>query len=150
MRQTRPVETLDLDTDDGTMPESRESLEAAIVGHRIIGVSRPPKSSDGFGKCWLEGMVLTLDTGATVLVEGVGDCCAYSSIEAIIHHLPTMDHVITAVETADEYTRWFIVADAGDVLELQVGWSAGNPFYYAYGFSVTVVPASPVNLYKTL
>jgi hypothetical protein len=28
----------------------------------------------------------------------------------------------------------------GDVLELQVGWSPGNPFYYAYGFHIDVVP----------
>lgn len=32
-------------------------------------------------------------------------------------------------------------AVVGDVMELEVGWSCGNPFYYGYGFSINVVPA---------
>ena len=46
------------------------------------------------------------------------------------------------VGTTGEYTRWHIYADLGDVLELTVGWSCGNPFYYGYGFYIDVVPAA--------
>ena len=42
------------------------------------------------------------------------------------------------VGTTDGFTRWHIYADMGDVLELEVGWSCGNPFYYGYGFNITV------------
>lgn len=40
--------------------------------------------------------------------------------------------------------------DMGDVLELNVGWSSGNPFYYAYGFNIRVTdvgePDGPVRV----
>ena len=46
--------------------------------------------------------------------------------------------MITGVGTTDGYTTWHIYADMGDVLELSVGWSCGNPFYYAFRFHITV------------
>jgi hypothetical protein len=47
-------------------------------------------------------------------------------------------HIITGVGTTDGYATWHIYADMGDVLELSVGWSCGNPFYYGYGFDISV------------
>ena len=46
--------------------------------------------------------------------------------------------MILGVGTTDGYTTWHIFADMGDVLELTVVWSCGNPFYYGYGFTITV------------
>lgn len=119
--------TVSEDDDDGTMPESVANLAAAVVGHRIVTV---------------DGNRLHLDDGRIVTLVGESNCCAYTDVERIIQHLPGTDHMITAVTTTDGYTRWHILADAGKVLELQVGWSCGNPFYYAYGFTIEVEPAS--------
>lgn len=118
--------TVDEDEDDGTMPRSVAALAEAVVGHRIVAVER-------------EGTTrLHLDNGRIVRLVEDSDCCAYTGVESVIQHLPSTDHMITAVATTDGYTRWHILADAGSVLELQVGWSCGNPFYYAYGLTIEV------------
>lgn len=82
--------------------------------------------------------VITLDNGQRVRMVGDSDCCAYTELEAFLLHPERVDHMITGVGTTDGYTTWHVYADFGDVLELTVGWSCGNPFYYAYGFTITV------------
>ena len=67
------------------------------------------------------------------------DCCAYTDLEEIILNLDKIDHAILGVGTTEGYTKWHIYADLGDVVEMQVGWSCGNPFYYGYGFEIAVV-----------
>lgn len=125
---TRYVDpTVSEDDDNGTMPESVANLAAAVVGHRIVAV---------------DGNRLRLDDGRTVVLVENSDCCAYTDIAGVVHNLSSIDHVITDVATSDGYTRWHILADAGQVLELQVGWSCGNPFYYSYGFTVEVESAT--------
>lgn len=125
-----PVELLGEDDDDGTMVSSKDDLEAAVVGHRIVKVD-----TSGLG-----GFIITLDNGTNVkLVEG-GDCCAYTEVRGFLLHPELVDHIITGVGTTDGYSRWHIFADMGDVLELTVDWSCGNPFYYGYGFYIDVVP----------
>jgi hypothetical protein len=123
--------TVGQDDDDGTMPTSVAALADAVVGHRIVRVD----SDNSAHKTRLH-----LDDGRTVTLVGESDCCAYTDVEKIIPHLPGIDHLITAVATTDGYARWHILADAGSVLELEVNWSCGNPFYYAYGLTVTVEP----------
>ena len=59
----------------------------------------------------------------------------------VILNLDRIEHVITGVGTTDGYSVWHIYADLGDVVELKVGWSSGNPFYYGYGFDIAVVDA---------
>jgi len=134
--------------DDGTMPENVAALAQAVVGHRIVRVDRnvsdPP--SGGVGGAWYTtrvqtGLRLTLDDGRAVYVSDSSDCCAYTELEDVIEHLPAIDHIITAVKADDDYNTWHILADLGEVMELKVGWSPGNPFYYGYGFSITVAPA---------
>jgi hypothetical protein len=123
--------TVSEDDDDGTMPRCVAELADAVIGHRIVKV-------DGdYNKTRLH-----LDDGRTVALVGESDCCAFTDVEAIwfAEHLPSTDHLITSVATTDGYTRWHILADAGSVLELTVGWSCGNPFYYTYGLTVTVEP----------
>lgn len=83
---------------------------------------------------------ITLDNGEKVLLADTSDCCAYTSLESFLLHPERVDHIITGVGTTDKYQRWHIYADLGDVLELEVGWSAGNPFYYGYGFDIHVIP----------
>jgi hypothetical protein len=112
------------------MPRSVAELADAVIGHRIVRVD-----SNGGGETRLR-----LDDGRTVALVGESDCCAFTDVEAIIPHLPSIDHLITSVTTTDGYTHWHILADAGSVLELVVRWSCGNPFYYAYGLTVTVEP----------
>lgn len=53
--------------------------------------------------------------------------------------------LVAKVGTTEGYTKWHIYADFGDVLELDVSWSCGNPFYYAYGFDIAVKPARRAN-----
>lgn len=118
---------LDNDTDDGTMPENVATLAEAVVGHRIISAEK-----EG------EGTVITLDSGKRVILADTGDCCAYTELESFLLHPERVDHIITGVGTTDEYTTWHIYADFGDVMELKVGWSCGNPFYYGYGLDIRV------------
>lgn len=135
-----PVEVLGEDDDDGTMVESRERLAEAVIGHRIVSIERTTVPSRWYGDT--PGAVITLDNGKRVSLADESDCCAYTELEAFLLHADKIDHIITGVGTTDGYTTWHIYADMGDVLELTVGWSCGNPFYYGYGFTVTVDEAT--------
>jgi len=126
-----PVEVLDDNDDDGTMVESLTALTDAVIGHKIISAERTGESS------W-SPFIITLDDGRKVQMTGNGDCCAYTDLESFLLHPELVDHAITGVGTTDGYTKWHIYADLGDVLELEVGWSCGNPFYYGYGFDIAV------------
>ena len=88
-----------------------------------------------------ETVIITLDDGTEVRLKNTDDCCAYTELEAFLLHPEKVDHIIMGVGTTEEYSRWHIYADHGDILELTVGWSCGNPFYYGYGFDIDVVPA---------
>lgn len=131
-----PAEDPDAWDDNGTMPESVSDLASAVVGHRIVSVQKDELiPGDRWGS---RGTAIVLDNGKRVFLHGGGDCCAYTELEAFLLHPERVDHVITGVGTTDGFTQWHIYADMGDVLELTVGWSAGNPFYYAYGFYIAV------------
>jgi hypothetical protein len=136
-----PLETLHEDYDDGTMPDNVETLAEAVVGHRIVSVE---KGADIEDKAWWGASrnktVITLDNGTSVLLRDTDDCCAYTQLETFLLHADKIDHIITGVGTTNEYNTWHVFADMGDVLELEVGWSSGNPFYYGYGFHIEVVP----------
>lgn len=123
--------------DDGTMPENIEELANAVVGHRIVSAEQ----RDVPGQYWprAKALVLTLDNGTEVQLADTYDCCALTSLQAFLLHPERVDHIITGVASTDGYTRWHIFADMGDVLELEVDWSAGNPFYYCYGFTISVI-----------
>lgn len=131
------VETLGEYEDDGTMPANVEQLSEAVVGHRIVSAEKrsiPQKYR------WEPDstFVITLDNGREVMLTETHDCCAFTDLETFLLHADKIDHIITGVGTTDGYTTWHIYADMGDVLELTVGWSSGNPFYYGYGFDITV------------
>lgn len=132
-----PLEELGPNEDDGTMPDNVATLAEAVIGHRIV---KAEKGALDRPSSWgaTSGLVLTLDTGARVKVVDTDDCCAYTELESFLLHPQMVDHVITGVGTTEGYTKWHVFADAGDVLELTVGWSAGNPFYYGYGFEIAV------------
>lgn len=115
--------------DDGTMPKNVALLGESVIGHRIVSA----------GKDELDGpLVLTLDNGTRVELRDTADCCAFTELKGFLAHPGMVDHAIVGVGTTEGYTRWHIYADFGDVLELRVGWSCGNPFYYAYGFDIAV------------
>lgn len=138
-----PIEELDEDYDDGTMPDNVEELAAAVVGHRIVSAEYAPDLK--IENNWWGGgtpFVLTLDDGTKVALRDTSDCCAYTELEEFLLHPDKVDHIIMGVGTTEGYTKWHIYADWGDVLELTVGWSCGNPFYYGYGFDISVVPVS--------
>ncbi|GAA1064731.1 DUF7448 domain-containing protein [Streptomyces asiaticus] len=120
--------------DDGTMPENVDTLREAVVGHRIVSVETAGPAERWGG----DRTVITLDNGKRVELENSDDCCAYTEMESFLLHPDKVDHVITGVGTTDGFTTWHIYADMGDVLELSVGWSCGNPFYYGYGFDIRV------------
>lgn len=133
-----PPEELDENYDDGTMPENVATLAAGVVGRRIVSAEKR-KVPHRWYTNGREAFVLTLDDGTEVRMADTSDCCAFTDLEAFLLHPERVDHVIMGVGTTEQYTRWHIYADMGDVLELTVGWSAGNPFYYGYGFDIDVV-----------
>lgn len=132
------VETLGSDDDCGVMPDQIDQIKDAVVGHKIV--------SADFGDIphrWYEGrtergFIITLDNGKRVLLQDTDDCCAYTELRDFLLNVEKIDHIITGVGTTDGYDTWHIYCDMGDVLELSVGWSCGNPFYYGYGFNITV------------
>lgn len=121
------VETLGKNDDDGTMPYNVNELREAVVGHRIVKAE-----TEG------ETLVITLDNGKRVELKDSNDCCAFTQLNGFLLHPERVDHLIMGVGTTDGYDTWHIYADMGDVLELSVGWSCGNPFYYGYGFKIRV------------
>lgn len=129
-------------SDNGTMHENALRLQEVVVGHRIIGASL----ADIQGKYPWEGMtrgvILDLSNQSSVLLRDGGDCCAYTYATAL--RLVDTEHVITSVGTTEEFTKWFIYSENNPVLEMDVDWSCGNPFYYGYGFSLEVVPLTIV------
>lgn len=143
MTTTYEPEVLDRDEDDGTMPESLDALRQAVVGRRIVSVEEGVKVP---GRYYVTdtATIITLDDGRRVQLVDNSDCCAYTELESFRLHPERIQHAITGVGTTDGYTTWHIFADAGDIMEMKVGWSCGNPFYYAYGFTITVedVPAT--------
>lgn len=130
--------------DDGTMTENVHTLRDAVVGHRIVKAETRSVTYYLYGDDRRydrteTGLVLTLDDGREVALLDTDDCCAYTSLNSFLHNPEMVDHVITGVGTEDGFTTWHIYADMGDVLKLDVGWSSGNPFYYAYGFNIRVL-----------
>jgi hypothetical protein len=127
-----PVEKLGEDAEDnGTMPENVAKLGEAVIGHRIVDAE---KDGDEF--------TLTLDTGARVVLRNTSDCCAYTDLEGFLLNPVGVDHAITGGGTTEGYTKWHIYADFGDVVQMDVRWSCGNPFYYGYGFDIAVEPVT--------
>ena len=133
-----PIEELNPAYDNGTMPDNVETLRSAVVGRKIVKTEKQEIKSRWYGM--RPGLIITLDDGTEVSLADTDDCCAYTELEAFLLHPDKVDHVIMGVGTTDEYSTWHIYADLGDVLELSVGWSSGNPFYYGYGFNINVVP----------
>lgn len=130
-------ETLDeYNDDDGTMPDNVDLLRDSVVGHRIVSARK--ETVPGRYYTSQEAFVITLDNGKKVVMRDIDDCCAYTELETFLLHADKVDHVITGVGTTNGFTNWHIFADFGDVLELTVGWSSGNPFYYSYGFDIEV------------
>ncbi len=127
--------------DDGTMPHNVETLAEKIVGHKVVEV-RKDMTVEGTYAWRNTGTGLVLDNGHIVVLVDTDDCCAYTELQEVIEHLPSADHVITNVTPEADYYTWHIFADLGEVLELKVGWSSGNPFYYGYGFDIYVVDAN--------
>ncbi|MFF3312522.1 hypothetical protein [Streptomyces sp. NPDC002952] len=135
-------ETLDEYDDDGTMPDNVDTLREAVVGHRIVKAERGEGRTDRWGYRGSPPFVITLDNGKRVELRDTSDCCAGTELESFLLHPDRVDHIITGVGTTDGYTTWHVYADMGDVLELSVGWSCGNPFYYGYGFDISVTELS--------
>lgn len=135
-----PEEELDsYQEDDGTMPKNVDHLRDAVVGHRIVKAeARETEVTRQYG-VYENQTVLTLDDGRQVILQDTRDCCAFTEMKDFWLDPSSVDHVITGVGTTGSYTTWHIYADFGDVMRLQVGWSSGNPFYYGYGFDITVV-----------
>lgn len=133
-----PPDEVGPDDDDGTMPDNVQTLRDAVVGHRIVSAERGVVSDAHMYSGSANQLVLTLDNGRRVRLIDEGDCCAYTELEAFVHNPDLVEHVITGIETEGGYETWHVYADYGDVLTLKVGWSCGNPFYYAYGFRIRV------------
>ena len=128
-----PEDNVGPEDDDGTMPLSVDALREAVVGHRIIRTEANGNS-----------LTITLDDGTCVEMIDSSSCCAYTDLNSFLMHPTRVDHIITGVGTTGGYTTWHIYADMGDVLELSVNWSCGNPFWYGYGFEIRVTEPKSV------
>jgi hypothetical protein len=133
-----PEEVLGPDEDDGTMPNNVAKLAEAVVGHRIVSVERGERTSKYDYWASNQAVVLTLDDGRRVELADTSDCCASTELTSFLINPEAVDHVITGVGTTNGYSTWHIFADYGDILQLNVDWHPGNPFYYGYGLSITV------------
>lgn len=123
---------------DACMDGSVARLSHAVVGHRIVSAQNETTTIERWGNSYKnEHFVITLDDGTKVALVDDGDCCAYTTLRAFLLNVEKIDHVITAVKTTNDYTRWHILADMEAVLELTVDWSEGSG-YYSYGFNVVV------------
>lgn len=125
-------EILSDEDDDGRMPDNLDELAQAVIGHRIVSAAKTDRGA----------FEITLDNGRTVTMRDTDDCCAYTELDSFLLHPDKIDHIITGVGTTGGFTTWHIYADMGDVLELGVSWGCGNPFYYAYGFTIDVTEAA--------
>lgn len=137
-----PIEHLAEDRDDGTMPDNLAELREAVVGHRIVKTEHRTLPGRWYGNN--SGFVITLDNGKEVRLAHTSDCCAYTEVEAFLLNPELVNHIVIGVGTTDGFTTWHIYADLGDILKLTIGWSAGNPFYYGYGFDISVVDIEQV------
>jgi len=133
-----PTEHLSEDDDNGTMPGNVAALAEAVIGHRIVSVEKGVAEEYSYYSPGTK-TVITLDNGKRVELVDTDDCCASTELQEFLLHPERVDHIITGVGTTDGYNTWHIYADMGDVLELTIGWSSGNPFYYAYGFDIRIV-----------
>lgn len=123
----------EIEQTDEVMTDNAERLASEVVGRKIVKAERY-----GMGYYGNEdALLLTLDDGKRVALEGGSDCCAYTALDSFLLHPERVDHVITGVSTRGDYSEWHIYADMGDVLELSVGWSEGSG-YYGYGFDIKV------------
>lgn len=150
--QKYDIEVFDGDSyeDNGTMTQSAEDLQKALIGKKIVAVEKRDftdaekaiitRENNGYYPYLYTGTktFLTLsDQTVAVLVE-FSDCCAYTSLD--VFKLLDTDHAITGVGTTDGFNTWFIYAEDSVVATADVSWSCGNPFYYAYGFEIKVLP----------
>jgi hypothetical protein len=118
------------------MPANVTKLASAVVGHRIVAAAKEDAPATGYGHG--DSLLLTLDDGRVVRMQGIYDCCAYAEVEEFFLDPSAVDHVILGVGTTEQYQTWHIYADFGDIMRLKVGWSCGNPLYYAYGFDINI------------
>lgn len=139
--------------EDEMMEASLQSFASEVVGHRIVeveqgvpirGVVANAARAYAIGRNYdgKAALVLTLDNGKRVGLVETGECCAYTSLQAVIQRLPEMDHAITSVKHEDGHEVWHIMAGADDVLDLEIDWSEGTG-YYLYGFNVVVQEVAP-------
>ena len=141
-------EILSRDEDDGTMVENVDTLRKSVVGRKIVSagwapVTRVAKFYDRDRTYTEDSFVITLDDGTCVTLRNDGDCCAFTDLESFFLNVERIRHVITGVGTTEGYTKWHIYAEMGDILQLNVRWSCGNPFYYGYGFGIGVHQVTP-------
>ncbi|WP_280350434.1 DUF7448 domain-containing protein [Nocardia abscessus] len=117
-----------IENTDEVMQGSAEALRDVVIGRKIV---RAEMSGDH--------TYLHLDNGTRVTLRDSSDCCAYTDLDAFFLDPASVDHAITGVRTEGDYSTWFIFADMGDIMKMDVSWSEGNG-YYGYGFDIEVVP----------
>lgn len=143
MKTEYPVEVLSEDEDNGTMVKNIAEFSKEVIGHRIVKVEKTGAPPHKKGEKWFwnsaDSLRIILDNGKSVFLQNLYDCCAYTELESFLLNAEKIYHIITGVGTSDGYRTWHILADYGDVLEVHLKWSCGNPFYYAYGFEITVI-----------
>lgn len=129
----------DDDYEAEVMGGSAVEFQTAIVGRKIVKVERIVR--DYSGTAFSQGVQFTLDDGRVVELHDTNDCCAFTEVKDF-EILADLDNVITSVTTVDGYQKWYVYAAGIPVVGVYVDWSPGNPYYYGFGFSITVKDAS--------
>lgn len=123
-----------------------ENLTNEIVGKRVVDVYFDKINTEHFNT-----VVLVLETGTTLKIEGYGECCASGEVD-FVNLINLSDNAITSVkiENADEldeggYNSGFKVFllssfknEEFNSVEIGASVTEGTG-YYSYGWYLTVV-----------
>ncbi|AXQ62901.1 hypothetical protein SEA_ANGELIQUE_70 [Gordonia phage Angelique] len=101
--------------DDGTMPDNVACLREHLIGRRIIRAEKGTARAGDLRK--------------------VNDDYDYERTNRPDHQ---REGLILTLDDGRRVVLEHIFADLGDIIELDVEWSEGNPFYYGYGFDIYV------------
>ena len=125
----------------GVMQGSVSEFAGAVIGSRIVRVEKRT-NLPGYGNS--NALDFTLDNGNVVTLADTDDCCAYTMVENF-EFLEGSENAITSVDTQDGFQTWFVYAEGVPVVRMGVDWSPGNPYYYGFGFNVTVKEKEATN-----
>ena len=146
-RMDEKIMTENMSFESEVFDEGSNALLSKVVGHSIVSVEK--KNAEK----WDDSYTLTLDDGRKFVFKGVGECCAYGTVEKISLHGKAVSNIITNVrrvkrKTSDGYgeaERWFFLTDmeetvnaSNKIMTIDVAADEGTGCY-TFGFEIEVM-----------